>query len=314
MRQAQPLAGLAHPQPACLLVLALSSLSPAGRLDVSDADEHARLRDQAHSSFVAAQFFSGAKTGYVFKMGDQGLGYYIDTPPEPANAPVNVSEEELTQPATLESAGDAAHLLPPRSPTPGLPPPQPRTPLDDAHVLPLPGMSRPATPTLPPDWIHAADCPLTIQFGSKRVTCNCGHGRNRWTDAEEKRAKDLFEAGNDYDAIASALNRDVHGGAEIRNANAVRNKIYRPNRPAPKTKEAKTENTGTNAGSSSDSGDRGRRGLAPQPLPLPPVIAPPPPPLAAALAALLQPPPQTAAVALRAPPRPARRPAPPPPP
>ena len=121
---------------------------------------------------------------------------------------------------------------------------------------------RPATPT-----VHAATCPIFQNPGTHRDRCTCGHGRNRWTADEEKRANDLMEAGNDYDAIASALNRDVHGGAEIRNANAVRNKIYRPKRP----RHTPSENTGTNAGSSSDAGGHDRRGLALQP--------PPPPPL-----------------------------------
>ena len=33
--------------------------------------------------FSAASAFYGSRKGYVFKTGDQGLGYYLDAPPKP---------------------------------------------------------------------------------------------------------------------------------------------------------------------------------------------------------------------------------------
>ncbi|CAN0378209.1 unnamed protein product, partial [Discosporangium mesarthrocarpum] len=33
----------------------------------------------ARPGFIAASKFEGAKRGYVFKMGEEGLGYYLDT-------------------------------------------------------------------------------------------------------------------------------------------------------------------------------------------------------------------------------------------
>mmetsp|Transcript_30143 Transcript_30143/g.86313 ORF Transcript_30143/g.86313 Transcript_30143/m.86313 type:complete len:156 (+) Transcript_30143:56-523(+) len=34
---------------------------------------------EAQAQFMPAQAFKGAKPGYVFKLGDRGLGYYLDT-------------------------------------------------------------------------------------------------------------------------------------------------------------------------------------------------------------------------------------------
>ncbi len=37
---------------------------------------------QAAPTFIAAQRFSGARPGYCFRRGNQGLGYYVDKPPQ----------------------------------------------------------------------------------------------------------------------------------------------------------------------------------------------------------------------------------------
>jgi len=42
------------------------------------------LPSELTGSFLACRAFAGARQGYVFKAGDEGLGYYLDVGPAPA--------------------------------------------------------------------------------------------------------------------------------------------------------------------------------------------------------------------------------------
>ena len=63
--------------------------------------------------FIACPAFAGAKAGYVFKMGSEGLGYYIDAAPAlPAEASREVyrdASDQKDQPAQPHSEPKAHH-------------------------------------------------------------------------------------------------------------------------------------------------------------------------------------------------------------
>ena len=59
-------------------------MSSAPPLDVAtlDNEERLRLRSLLDTLFIEVSHWVGPKNGYVFKTGRQGLGYYVDRPPE----------------------------------------------------------------------------------------------------------------------------------------------------------------------------------------------------------------------------------------
>ena len=89
-----------------------------------------------------------------------------------------------------------------------------------------------AMPSVP----HATTCPIFLNPCSKRVTCNCGLGRVRWTTAEDNLVLQLKQAGTGFDDIAITLNHEFHKGVLLRNGNAVRARLGK--RLMPNTEKA----------------------------------------------------------------------------
>ena len=62
-------------------------------------DARKRPRSDNNDEFIAAETFEGSRSGYVFRQGDQGTGYYLDekqqqeTPPPPPRKGVRIAEE-----------------------------------------------------------------------------------------------------------------------------------------------------------------------------------------------------------------------------
>lgn len=56
----------------------------------SDEKEKKKTKEE----FVSSKKFKGAKKGYVFRMGKQGLGYYVDTPPKVNKAALKAVERK----------------------------------------------------------------------------------------------------------------------------------------------------------------------------------------------------------------------------
>ena len=150
------------------------------------------------SAFVAASSFTGARGGYVFKMGKLGLGYYRETAAalEPSStATVTVAAAAPGTPATrampgmqvarpTAESGTAAASQPLSAPPP--PPPPPRAPLPPAPpVVTMPTPAQPpsqlptatAPKTAPSTGVQTAaqgavlrsGAPATVEFGSMRV-------------------------------------------------------------------------------------------------------------------------------------------------
>lgn len=60
----------------------------------------------AAPTFVASSTFAGPRDGYVFRRGEQGMGYYVDTPPEVAETPPPAEVTETPPDADAANAGD----------------------------------------------------------------------------------------------------------------------------------------------------------------------------------------------------------------
>jgi hypothetical protein len=86
--------------PRLLLVQKADKARPEGEGGSSGPDQKAKSAVQAGADvkaqggkeeavvFIKSKAFSGAKAGYVFKKGPQGVGYYVDRPPVPSRKAV----------------------------------------------------------------------------------------------------------------------------------------------------------------------------------------------------------------------------------
>ncbi len=70
--------------------------------------------DTAAAAFAPADAFDGARDGYVFKAGDQGVGYYADAAPRAAAAPAAAVVLSVTVPDGAEP-GDVLQVLHPHT-------------------------------------------------------------------------------------------------------------------------------------------------------------------------------------------------------
>ena len=66
----------------------LAKQKEAGVVEARSKAAEAAALKAVQPLFVASKKFAGARAGYVFQMGPQGLGYYVDRPPRPAGKPV----------------------------------------------------------------------------------------------------------------------------------------------------------------------------------------------------------------------------------
>jgi len=99
----EPAAKAAKPEPKAAAKPAAAAAKPAA---AAAAAKPAPAAAAANAPFVAAKKFGGAKAGYVFKKGAQGVGYYADVKPTPtigkkgALAPAGAAGAAAAKPAT----------------------------------------------------------------------------------------------------------------------------------------------------------------------------------------------------------------------